>query len=138
MRRIYVKDEDGEEFDVREVEEIEETEDVGGEEELTGDEKKALKMLAGIADKLAEIVLKNEGEKEEEEVEATEEIEDEDEEEVEAEEEVEEEKEELVDTDRKACDSRRSFGSIEKKKKSSVDDSIEESVNEAWAKRYGG
>lgn len=135
MRRIYVKDEDGEEFDVREVEEIEETEDVGGEEELTGDEKKALKMLAGIADKLAEIVLKNEGEKEE--VEETEEIEDEDEEEVEAEEEV-EEKEELVDTDRKACDSRRSFGSIEKKKKSSVDDSIEESVNEAWSKRYGG
>lgn len=135
MRRIYVKDEDGEEFDVREVEEIEETEDVGGEEELTGDEKKALKMLAGIADKLAKIVLKNEGEKEEEEVEETE---DEDEEEVEAEEEVEEENEELVDTDRKACDSRRSFGSIEKKKKSSVDDSIEESVNEAWAKRYGG
>ena len=133
MRRIYVRDEDGEEYDVREVEEIEETEDVGGEEELTGDEKKALKMLAGIADKLAEIVLKNEGEKEEEE---TEEIEDE--EEVEAEEEVEEENEELVDTDRKACDSRRSFGSIEKKKKSSVDDSIEESVNEAWAKRYGG
>ncbi|MBQ2252874.1 MAG: hypothetical protein II328_02710 [Clostridia bacterium] len=137
MRRIYVKDEDGEEFDVREVEEIEETEDVGGEEELTGDEKKALKMLAGIAYKLAEIVLKNEGEKEEEEVEETEEIEDEDEEEVEAEEEV-EEKEELVDTDQKACDSRRSFGSIEKKKKSSVDDSLEESVNEAWSKRYGG
>lgn len=137
MRRIYVKDEDGEEFDVREVEEIEETEETGGEEELTGDEKKALKMLAGIADKLAEIVLKNEGEKEEEEVEETKEIEDEDEEEVEAEEEV-AEKEELVDTDRKACDSRRSFGSIEKKKKSSVDDSIEESVNEAWSKRYGG
>ena len=48
--------------------------------------------------------------------------------------------EEIIETDKKksACDSKRSFGSIEKKK-ATVDDSIEEDeIAAAWAKRYGG
>ena len=48
--------------------------------------------------------------------------------------------EEIIETDKKksACDSKRSFGSIETKK-ATVDDSIEEDeIAAAWAKRYGG
>lgn len=142
FRKFFVRDEDGEEFDVREVTEKETEEIKEYPEALTGDEIKAIKMIAGLADKLAELVKKSEAEKveEKEEVEETEKEEIEDEE-IEEKEEYEkaEEKEELVDTDRKACDSRRSFGAIEKKKTRTVDDSAYElDVCDAWNKRYGG
>lgn len=47
--------------------------------------------------------------------------------------------EEIIETDKKsACDSKSSFGAIEKQK-ATVDDSFdEESIEAAWAKRYGG
>ena len=54
-------------------------------------------------------------------------------------------KEEVLDTDEdddkviKPRDSKKSFGSIEKKRKAvSTVDSQQESIAEAWAKRYGG
>ena len=45
----------------------------------------------------------------------------------------------LVDTDEKVkgCDSKKSFGAIERKKKN-IDDSLTDEISEAWAKRYGG
>lgn len=138
MKKYRITDADGCEYSVEEIEEKkipdEETEVVTEAEkktekvekvekvELTEDEIKALKKLAAVADKLAELVAEDKDD--DEEIEETEEV-----------------KEEIVDTDeedkKKACDSKKSIGAIEKAKQV-VDDSLEDDISTAWAKRYGG
>lgn len=136
MKKFFVRDADGEEYEVEEIkechdddviEEISETEEQP--EVLTNEEIVALKRLAAVADRLLSTV--NAG------GEDPEMIDDEDEEKDIADEEVtEEKKEEVVDTT-KTRDSRKSFGAIEKRK-ATVDDSLNTDIDDAWAKRYGG
>lgn len=140
MKKIIVKDEDGRKY---EVEEVEEEKEIGDEDEeetavLTTDEIAALKQLAAAAPdimKLLEVEKKEHeavGDKDEDK-----DVEDEDEDE----EDIEEEdiEEEIVDTDSKKMkkDSKKSFVS-NRKKETRTDDSLDDSVANAWAKRYGG
>ena len=136
MKKFFVRDADGEEYEVEEIkechgddviEEISETEEQP--EALTNEEIVALKRLAAVADRLLSTV--------DTEDEDTETLDDEDEEKDIGDEEVtEEKKEEVVDTT-KTRDSRKSFGAIEKRK-AIVDDSLNTDIDNAWAKRYGG
>jgi hypothetical protein len=149
MKRYYVRDND----DEYEVEEIEEQSDATetpaaasapaeapaegahDAETLTDEEIAALKGLAKVADKLIAMIGTTDScsDKDEEE---EEEMHDENEEE-------EEEEEEIVDTDEenstKTCDSKKSFGAIERKT-TKTEDSVEDAmdIDAAWAKRYGG
>ena len=136
MKKFFVRDADGEEYEVEEIkechdddviEEISETEEQP--EALTNEEIAALKRLAAVADRLLSTL--------ETEDEDPETLDDEDEEKDIGDEEVtEEKKEEVVDTT-KTRDSRKSFGAIEKRK-ATVDDSLNTDIDDAWAKRYGG
>ena len=136
MKKFFVRDADGEEYEVEEIkechdddviEEVSETEEQP--EALTNEEIAALKRLAAVADRLLSTVNTED--------EDPEMIDDEDEEKDTADEEVtEEKKEEVVDTT-KTRDSRKSFGAIEKRK-ATVDDSLNTDIDDAWAKRYGG
>ena len=136
MKKFFVRDADGEEYEVEEIkecydddviEEVSETEEQP--EALTNEEIAALKRLAAVADRLLSTVNTED--------EDPEMIDDEDEEKDIADEEVtEEKKEEVVDTT-KTRDSRKSFGAIEKRK-ATVDDSLNTDIDNAWAKRYGG
>ena len=136
MKKFFVRDADGEEYEVEEIkechddaviEEVSETEEQP--EALTNEEIAALKRLAAVADRLFSTVNTED--------EDPEMIDDEDEEKDIADEEVtEEKKEEVVDTT-KTRDSRKSFGAIEKRK-ATVDDSLNTDIDDAWAKRYGG
>lgn len=140
MKKFVVRDENNKEYEVEEVAEVKETdadESAGTESAaLSEDEIGALKKLASMADKLIALV---EIEKDEHADEPESEMLDEDEDE-----EVEEEEfEEVVDTDEEVekmtrHDSKRSVGSIEKKRKTQDSDSHEHDVAQAWAKRYGG
>ena len=117
MKKFYVRDADGEEYEVEEVEEVEELDEGKNEvtePALTADEIAALKKLAEVADRLIAIV-----ETAEEEPVADEET---------------EKTEEVIET--KTNDSMRSFGAIETKKV--VDEAIDNGVDDAWTKRYGG
>lgn len=114
MKKFYVRDADGEEY---EVEEINENKDEVTETALTADDIAALKKLAGVADRLlATIETAEENPVADEEVEETEKT------------------EEVIET--KINDSMRSFGAIETKKV--VDESIDNAIDDAWTKRYGG
>ena len=138
--KYRIKDEDGkevivEEMNDEEIEKVVDEEPITEEptsEALSPEEISALKRLAGVADKLVAMC--------EETTDALEEIQpeeaEEDEEEM-VEDEEENPEEEIIDT--KAHDSKKSFGAIEKKK-TSVDDSIDDDLEiaNAWAKRYGG
>ena len=118
MKKFYVRDADGEEYEVEEVEEVEELDEGKNEvtePALTADEIAALKKLAEVADKLIATVETAE-------------------EEPIADEEPEEKTEEVIET--KTNDSMRSFGAIERKKV--VDEAIDNDVDDAWTKRYGG
>ena len=136
MKKFFVRDADGEEYEVEEIkechgndviEEISETEEQP--EALTKEEIAALKRLAAVADRLLSTVNTED--------EDPETLDDEDEEKDIGDEEVtEEKKEEVVDTT-KTRDSRKSFGAIEKRK-ATVDDSLNTDIDDAWAKRYGG
>ena len=136
MKKFFVRDADGEEYEVEEIkechdddviEEISETEEQP--EALTNEEIVALKRLAAVADRLLSTVKAED--------EDPETLDDEDEEKDIGDEEVtEEKKEEVVDTT-KTRDSRKSFGAIEKRK-ATVDDSLNTDIDNAWAKRYGG
>lgn len=137
--KFKVRDEDGKEYKVEEVEEVKKTEDEDNpkqpltntctdEDNLSPDEIAALKKLAGMADKLCALV----------DTTTDEEVEEEEEEEVEDEG---EEIEEVIDTDepKKAKDSiKKSAGAIEKKTIKTEDSVEEDDVSAAWAKRYGG
>lgn len=136
--KFNVRDENGKEFKVEEVEEVKNTNEDEtkkplqpscNDDALSPEEIASLKKLAGIADKLCALVDTTEDE-EVKEKEEEEEIEDEG-----------EQIEEVIDTDepkKKATDSiKKSAGAIEKKVK--TEDSVEEDdVSAAWAKRYGG
>lgn len=136
MKKFFVRDADGEEYEVEEIkechdddviEEVSETEEQP--EALTKEEIVALKRLAAVADRLLSTVNTED--------EDPETLDDEDEEKDIGDEEVtEEKKEEVVDTT-KTRDSRKSFGAIEKRK-ATVDDSLNTDIDDAWAKRYGG
>ena len=115
MKKFYVRDADGEEYEVEEVEELDEGKNEVTESALTADEIAALKKLAEVADRLIATVETAE-------------------EEPIADEEPEEETEEVIET--KTNDSMRSFGAIERKKV--VDETIDNDVDDAWTKRYGG
>ena len=136
MKKFFVRDADGEEYEVEEIkechdddviEEVSETEEQP--EALTNEEIAALKRLAAVADRLLSTVKAED--------EDPETLDDEDEEKDIGDEEVtEEKKEEVVDTT-KTRDSRKSFGAIEKRK-ATVDDCLNTDIDDAWAKRYGG
>lgn len=138
--KFNVRDEDGKEYKVEEIEEVEKTDDEDktkkpltnsctNDDALTPDEIANLKKLAGIADKLAALIKTDDEEVEEEKVEEEEEIDDED-----------EQIEEVIDTDedepKKTKDSiKKSVGAIEKKRKTTTDDSVvEDDIATAWAK----
>ena len=136
--KFFVKDEDNETFEVEEIEETpakEVTTEVEAKDEaLSAEEIAALKKLAGVADKLIGMCTTSDEDESDEDVDVDADT-DEDE----------DGKEEVLDTDEdddkviKPRDSKKSFGSIEKKRKAvSTVDSQQESIAEAWAKRYGG
>lgn len=117
MKKFYVRDADGEEYEVEEVEELDEGKNEVTEPALTADEIAALKKLAEVADRLIATV--ETAEEEPVTDEKTEET---------------EKTEEVIET--KTNDSMRSFGAIETKKV--VDEAIDNGVDDAWTKRYGG
>lgn len=117
MKKFYVRDADGEEYEVEEVEELDEGKNEVTEPALTADEIAALKKLAEVADRL--IATLETAEEEPVTDEKTEET---------------EKTEEVIET--KTNDSMRSFGAIERKKV--VDEAIDNDVDDAWTKRYGG
>lgn len=140
--KFFVKDEDNETFEVEEIEETpakEVTTEVETKDEaLSAEEIAALKKLADVADKLIGMCTTSDEDES-----------DEDDEDVDVDadtDEDEDSEEEVLDTDEddddkviKPRDSKKSFGSIEKKRKAvSTVDSQQESIAEAWAKRYGG
>ena len=142
-RKYFIKDDDGVKYEVEEVEETKDEEplpeEVHNEGELSSDEIAALKSLAAVADKLVALVQETHDEK------SCDEDEDEDEDEVAGL--VDEDEEQIVDTDededdddkKKAKDSKKSFGSIEKKSKTNdsvFDAQIE--IAKAWNARYNG
>ena len=132
MKKYFVCDGEND-YEVTEVEETEqpdsnvETNDDASE--LTADEITALKSLAAAAPKIMAMIEKTE-------------TTDEDEEGLETcdadpEEDVNDNEETIVETEKKPThDSKRSFGANEKKP--TVDDSVEDEISAAWAKRYGG
>lgn len=127
---------DEEEYEIEEVpdsEDLTEIEEIHDDAILTEEEIASLKQLAAVAGELMSLL---HSEKEEP---AHDKDEDEDEEieEVHDEEEIEEEK--VIDTEEKVCgDSRKSFGSIERKSPNTTALDSELEVANAWAKRYGG
>lgn len=137
--KFNVRDENGKEYKVEEVEEVKKTDDEDEtkkpltntctDDALSPEEIASLKKLAGMADKLCALVDTTTDEEVEEE-EEEEEIEDEG-----------EQIEEVIDTDepKKAKDSiKKSAGAIEKKTVKTEDSVEEDDVAAAWAKRYGG
>lgn len=139
MRKFYIKDEDGSELEVTEVDEepVEEvkkdeepTEVIDEELALSAEEIAAIKKLAPVADKILALL----------EQEVTEEGHDLSDEDEVVEDSEEEKKEEVVDTEEEKKemkkDSKSSFGSIMKKttSKDSLDDR-EEDIAKAWSKR---
>lgn len=134
-KKYRIIDEDGDRYEVEEVEteevkDPETTEDPVEDDDsvLSDEEIRALKRLAGVAEKLVSLVA---------EAQATDEDPDEDEEM------IEEDKEEIIDTDEEelkkpTCDSKKSFGAIEKPVKTTDSLDADLDIAAAWAKRYGG
>lgn len=137
-KKYRIIDEDGDRYEVEEVE-TEEAETPDTDEDpvkdddsaLSDEEIRALKNLASVADKLLSLVT---------EAQTTDEDTDEDEEM------IEEDKEEIIDTDEEededdkkpTCDSKKSFGAIEKPVKTIDSLGADLDIESAWAKRYGG
>ena len=145
--KFRIKDEDGKDYTVEEIIE-KKSEDVEPEVEtkdeevisLTQEEIDNLKLLLPLAPHVEKLVALVQ-EKADETVEDEDEDEDEDFDEEITEEEKEVNDEEVIETCEKetmpARDSKSSFGSLETKNVN-IDDSLEDSVSQAWAKRYGG
>lgn len=131
MRKYHVVDDDGSEYQVEEFDDdVVEEQDVNT---LSDDEIEALKRLASVADKLL-AKLNDEDNMEENN------LEDDDEEEEEKVVDTEEDLDDEDEEDKKTThDSKKSFGSLESKKKAKVEDtSLVDEVSDAWSKRYGG
>lgn len=139
-RKFFIQDEDERTYEVEELEEAPvdnksntESEIKTNDESLSEDEIVALKKLASVADKLVAMCETSDETPEPDEDKEDDEI-DEDE----------KDDEKVLDTDEdieemKPRDSKKSFGSIERKRK--ANDSIDTdqmSIAEAWTKRYGG
>lgn len=134
-KKYRIIDEDGDHYEVEEVEteevEAPETHEDPVEDDdsaLSDEEIRALKNLASVADKLLSLVT---------EAQTTDEDTDEDEEM------IEEDNEEIIDTDEEelkkpTCDSKKSFGAIEKPVKTVDSLGADLDIESAWAKRYGG
>lgn len=133
MKKYYIRDDDDQEYEVIETE-VEEPVDEPvtdeGIEALSEEDIAALKMLASVADKLVALIHDEPVEEPVEEEEVDEDIVED------ADEEIEEEKEEEV-IDTRKCDSKKSFGALEKRTKT-ADSDLTDDVADAWAKRYGG
>ena len=136
--KFHIKDEDGKDYTVEEIieketqdEDIEEKTETVEKMELSDEEIKALKSLAAVSDKL--IALVSEQTTDEDTTEEVEEDEDEDEDIIEDEDEDEDMKETVITT--KSCDSKKSFGSLEKSKKV-IDDSLADDISAKWQERY--
>ena len=136
--KFYIKDEDGDEFEVEEViakksEEDEDIDTMTNDDndiyELTSEEITALKSLAAVAKDLIALVKTDSDTTNNEDID--EDIDDDI------------DKEEVIETDedttnmKKVGDAKKSIGRIERKQKR-VDDSLEDEVSIAWAKRYNG
>lgn len=128
MSKFHVKDDEGNEYVVEE-QSTSSSEPTLSQLELSQDDIVSLKKLALMADKLLALCeQQDDGEK----------IPEKDpEEQIEQDSKEQETNEEVVNTD-KVGDSKASFGSIQKKKKAQDSVDIEESIAQAWAKRYGG
>lgn len=134
-KKYRIIDEDGDHYEVEEVEteevEAPETREDPVEDDdsaLSDEEIRALKNLASVADRLLSLVT---------EAQTTDEDTDEDEEM------IEEDNEEIIDTDEEelkkpTCDSKKSFGAIEKPVKTVDSLGADLDIESAWAKRYGG
>lgn len=133
MKKFRIKDEDGMEYSVEEVEKnIPAKDDMSI---LSEDEIASLKKLASVADKLIALTETNDEVEEEVKKSVDEVLEDEDEDIEEK-----EDKEEVVDTDEDEDDCKGMHDSINSLDKSNVNDSIDvqEDIASAWAKRYNG
>lgn len=130
MRKYFITDDSGEEYEVQELEATEKPDfaetDVTIEDGFSETEILALKRLIPRVDDILTLVGESKGE-----------------------EEVEEEAEEIVDVDEteteiekekeiKTKDSRYSFGALEPRKRAATDNAQEIEIAEAWSKRYGG
>ena len=143
MRKYHVIDEDGSEYQVEELDEelVEEQEEIEDDEpiinSLSNEELEALKKLAAVADKLVALTETKDSDMDEDNLvdeDEDEELEDSD-----------EDKEEVIDTDEEekgktpTHDSKKSFGSLEVKRRKTIEDSsLVDEISDAWAKRYGG
>lgn len=133
MSKFHVKDDEGNEYVVEEQNSDISPETTSSQLELSQDDIASLKKLALMADKLLALCgQQDDGEKLPEE-EPKEQIEQDSKEQ----EKEPGEEEEVVNTE-KTNDSKASFGSIQKKKETKDSMDIEESIAQAWAKRYGG
>ena len=139
--KFKIKDEDGRNYEIEEIEtnddditEVSEIETVEEKEELTPEDISTLKKLIEAAPKLIKLLAVEEKEHAENpELVDEDMVEDEEEEIAEVEDEdEEEEKEEILET--KTHDSKKSIGSLESKKATRLDDSLDCcSVEKAWA-----
>ena len=136
--KFRIKDEDGKDYEVEEILEQKSEDDASEAEtieitnnELSDEEIKVLKELVAKAPEILNLlnVEKKEHEENPELLDEDEEYSDEEKEE------YSDENEEVIET--QTHDSKSSFGSLVSRK-TSVDDSLEDEVSEAWAKRYGG
>ena len=118
MKTFHIKDEDGKEYEVEEIK-AETSENPVKDDALTDDEIAALKKLASVADKLIALT-------------STDTVEDEDED-VDVDINADKDDEEVVDTD-----TTKSMNALEKKANTMDSIDVQDSVNDAWAKYYGG
>ena len=132
MSKFHVKDDEGNEYVVEE-QSTASSEPTPSQLELSQDDIVSLKKLALMADKLLALCEQQDDGEKIPEKDPEEQIEQDSKEQ----EEEKETNEEVVNTD-KVGDSKASFGSIQKKKKTQDSIDIEESIAQAWAKRYGG
>lgn len=132
-KTFHIKDEDGTEFEVKEIETKNKSseqhdEDASG---LSAEEIASLKKLAAGADKLLALIATNDADEDEDDKDK---VDDEDET-------IEEKIESVVDTDKANCtkDSMKSVGAIEKKDTLTNDSiDIQDEIADAWSKRYKG
>lgn len=131
MKTFKIKDENGKEFEVNELEEVKTEEEVPTKDEdtstLTDLEIEALRKIIPHVDKLIAL-LDIEEEEHDVDEDLEEDIEDSDD----------EDKEEIVDTDEDCEKMHDSVGAIENKTKANDSIEIQDEISNAWSKRYGG